>query len=224
MHYSPLPIVIQDKNCLLLPEKALFFTASETLILSDLHIGKLDYFRTKGIPLPIGAKQNTLDKLNSLLQKTQPKNLVFLGDLFHNHEAGQWETFTNLVKNCKSLVKKILVQGNHDVFERSVYENEGISVFNEWLWQGILFTHEPLIQAKPDVFNIAGHIHPAVVLKGKGRQNLRLSCFFKGNNLLVLPAFGHFTGNKTMEISKDDAAYVIAGQTVMQVDFGKQEK
>lgn len=45
----------------------------------------------------------------------------------------------------------------------------------------ILFSHEP---SNKGLFNVHGHLHPAIRLKGKGRQKLELPCFLKGKNHL----------------------------------------
>jgi metallophosphoesterase superfamily enzyme len=41
---------------------------------------------------------------------------------------------------------------------------------------------------------LAGHLHPTAVLYGGGRDALRMPCFVAEPGLLVLPAFGEFTG------------------------------
>ena len=43
-------------------------------------------------------------------------------------------------------------------------------------------------------YTMSGHLHPGVILKGKGRQALKLPCFVVGKHQLILPAFSIFTG------------------------------
>ncbi|HBS77960.1 MAG TPA: DEAD/DEAH box helicase, partial [Pseudomonas sp.] len=59
--------------------------------------------------------------------------------------------------------------------------------------------HEPEPHATHHV--LAGHLHPAFRLHGRGRQSLRLPCFCIGARLSLLPAFGSFTG--MMEVGAD---------------------
>jgi metallophosphoesterase superfamily enzyme len=59
---------------------------------------------------------------------------------------------------------------------------------------GIQLTHEPLQNVDADKFNIAGHVHPGTILKGRGRQSIKLPCFWMYKNQLIMPAFGNLTG------------------------------
>ena len=42
---------------------------------------------------------------------------------------------------------------------------------------------------------LAGHLHPTTRLSGLARDSVRLPCFAWAPGLLVLPAFGAFTGS-----------------------------
>src|SRR5256885_6443915 len=48
-------------------------------------------------------------------------------------------------------------------------------------------------QEAPACHVLAGHVHPAVVLRGPGRDALRLPCFAVHAGFTLLPAFGLFT-------------------------------
>ena len=61
---------------------------------------------------------------------------------------------------------------------------------------------------------LAGHIHPAAVVAGRGGDRLRLPCFHFGPRVGVLPAFGAFTGMLVMPRKVGDRVYVIGGDTV----------
>lgn len=202
------------KTGYLLPERALYFAENGLLIISDLHIGKLEYFRTKGIPLPSGALEATLDRMLELLQNVRPVKLVFLGDLFHNKEDRQWNRFTSILQELK-IFNVLLVEGNHDILDSGQYVQAGIPVCAAWIWEDILFTHEPMTSWEGASYNISGHIHPAAVVRGKGKQSLRLPCFFREGRRLIMPAFGHFTGSKTMEDGPGKQIFVIAGKKVI---------
>ena len=65
--------------------------------------------------------------------------------------------------------------------------------------------------------NIAGHIHPAVQLVGKGRDRMRLPCFYCTDEQTLLPAFGSFTGSKSIKPNKTDSVYVCTGKKVVEV-------
>jgi metallophosphoesterase superfamily enzyme len=84
---------IAGEQLLLLPEKAVFWPARNTMILSDLHLGKVNHFRRFGIPVPTRANQKNLEIMISIFQHWKPDRVIFLGDLFHSHYNPEWEVF-----------------------------------------------------------------------------------------------------------------------------------
>ncbi|MDX1672145.1 MAG: hypothetical protein R3211_07370 [Balneolaceae bacterium] len=64
---------------------------------------------------------------------------------------------------------------------------------------------------------LSGHIHPAVKLRGKARQSMKLPCFYFGKQQGVLPAFGHFTGTHVIKPQPDDRVYAIVNQRVVPI-------
>jgi DNA ligase-associated metallophosphoesterase len=204
--------------CRLLPEKALFFPEKNLLVISDLHIGKIGYFRKNGIPIPSSGILTTIDELQKIVKTYSPGTLLFLGDLFHTSDDGLWDYFANIISEIIPLSKVILVSGNHDVFPVEKYKEIGMDVCDRLIWNGILFTHEPDENEDTHYYNIAGHIHPAVRISSKGRQNLRLPCFCIGKSRSILPAFGHFTGTKTILPLKEDDIFVIGEGIVYAIN------
>ena len=85
----------------------------------------------------------------------------------------------------------------------------------EILLDGFLLTHHP--EEREGLFNFSGHIHPAVRLKGSGRQSLRLPCFFKSKTQLILPAFGEFTGSHVIKKNSDHEVYAIADSSIIKI-------
>ena len=109
----------------------------------------------------------------------------------------------------------ILITGNHDIIPPTKYEELGIRLVEELLLEGFLLTHHP--EERENCFNFSGHIHPAIKIRGNGKQSLRLPCFFKTQNQLILPAFGEFTGTYTLKSKKNDVVYAIADFTVIKI-------
>ena len=64
---------------------------------------------------------------------------------------------------------------------------------------------------------MAGHIHPAIRLKGKGKQSIQLPCFVFREHNAILPAFGSFTGTATIQAKPGDQVYAIADKQVIKV-------
>ena len=111
-----------------------------------------------------------------------------------------------------------LVVGNHDILKAEDYVENNIRLHPEHLVLGpFLLTHEPLEEADGRGYNLAGHIHPGVLLRGKGRQAMRLPCFYFGQHGGILPAFGKFTGFMRLRPSKKDQVFVVVEERVLAV-------
>ncbi|MEM9648667.1 MAG: ligase-associated DNA damage response endonuclease PdeM, partial [Bacteroidota bacterium] len=180
---------------------------------SDVHLGKVAHFRKFGAAVPRKALHKNYVLLDNIVSHFSPFQICFLGDLFHSSLNKEWELFENWVGKTPS--ELVLVSGNHDIISPLKFEKLGISVFDELIIEDFLLTHHP--EEREGYFNFCGHIHPAIRLRGFGRQNLRLSCFFKSKDQLVFPAFGEFTGTHTMKPKKGDEVYAIVEDEVVQV-------
>ncbi|MFT6748906.1 MAG: metallophosphoesterase superfamily enzyme, partial [Flavobacterium sp.] len=62
-----------------------------------------------------------------------------------------------------------------------------------------------------------GHIHPGIKLKGKGKQFVKLSCFYVKENQIILPSFGTFTGNYFVSPTKNEQIYAIVDKEVVKI-------
>ncbi len=207
---------ILEEKFRLFPQKAVFWKSQDILLLSDLHLGKINHFRKAGIPVPQKANDHNLEVLIDLIQICKPGRIVCLGDLFHSHYNAEWEVFGEVVKHFSSITFD-LVLGNHDIMGQYQYRRKGI-VLHEQLQVGkFLLTHHPLESVPRGVYNLAGHIHPGVFLKGRGRQAITLPCFYFGDNQAYLPAFGKFTGLARIAPKKDDKVYIVAEDKVILV-------
>jgi len=189
-----LPIRFANQDFFLLQEKAIWWSATKTLILSDLHFGKAAHFRKNGLPISGQAHQTDLETLDYLLNNVPCQRLLILGDLFHSDFNLESTLFFDWIKSNQ--IYTALVPGNHDIMHGQVYAKGGIVVLdNTHLESGICFVHKPE-DAEPEVkYVMHGHLHPGLVLRGKGKQHAKLSAFFIfDNHQLALPAFGALTG------------------------------
>ncbi|PWL28605.1 ligase-associated DNA damage response endonuclease PdeM [uncultured Roseivirga sp.] len=198
----------------LLPEKGIFWEEKNYLILADLHLGKAGHFRKSGIPISDLIHSKDILILDKLIAKFKPQQVIFLGDLFHSDHNQGWEVFKRWIKFKAPLPFK-LVLGNHDVLDESSYRISNLEVMEKLSLHPFDLTHIP---EETELYNLAGHIHPAVRLTGKGRQSLRLPCFYFGKKNGLLPAFGNFTGIAKINIDKTDAVFAIADNKVVRVN------
>lgn len=198
----------------LLPEKGIFWEEKNYLILADLHLGKAGHFRKSGIPISDLIHSKDILILDKLIAKFKPQQVIFLGDLFHSDHNQGWEVFKRWIKSKAPLPFK-LVLGNHDVLDESSYRISNLEVMEKLSLHPFDLTHIP---EETELYNLAGHIHPAVRLTGKGRQSLRLPCFYFGKKNGLLPAFGNFTGTAKINIHKTDTVFAIADNKVVRVN------
>lgn len=207
-----------NTEVLLLAERAVWLPASKTLVVGDLHFGKVNHFRRAGLPVPLAANVRNAERLIDLLNAWEPRRTLFLGDLFHSAYNDDWEVIGHIVKQFSACTFE-LIHGNHDILSDQQYERKGIRVLKQELVDGLLFTHEPLDRQSIPAghINLAGHIHPAARLVGKGRQSLTMPCFWLSANQLILPAFGTFTGLAVIRPEEQDTVYIIVENQIMEL-------
>jgi uncharacterized protein len=200
----------------LMLERALYLRS--TLLIADPHWGKTSTFRARGVPIPEGSLEDDLSRLSRALTRSGARRLVVLGDLLHARAGLDGYTIP-LVTGWRighPGLEIVLVRGNHDQSAGDPPVEWGMQVVDEPLAAPpFLFQHTPL----PDSLGyvIAGHLHPGVTLAGRGRQHIKLPCFWFGPDMAVLPAFGSFTGLHSVQPQIGDRVYVLAESRIIPV-------
>jgi DNA ligase-associated metallophosphoesterase len=201
----------------LLPEKVAFLPAHQVLIIADLHLGKASHFQKAGIMIPVPSASPDLLALAKLIEVLTPKTVVFLGDLFHSSLNKEWEEL-RLFLELYPAIHFILTKGNHDILSPEVMKNTSIKLVGEYqVGEHLLLTHEPLTEIQDERLNIAGHIHPGVVIKSQGRQSFRLPCFYFEAQCLILPAFGKLTGLHILKKTASAKAFAVFQDEVVSL-------
>ena len=200
----------------LLPQKALLWHERKLLVVADVHFGKVGHFRKAGIAIPKSLEQEDLATLSDLIVEHKPKKVIFLGDLFHSEMNNDWH-WIELWRDLFPDIDMILVLGNHDILMDTSYKKAKFEVVDELQLEPFIFTHEPIKDpgATSPLYNISGHIHPAVKLRGKGRQRATLPCFYFADKMALLPAFGQFTGTFIMDFKQSDRVYGVLDTKVV---------
>ncbi len=175
---------------LALPEGALFQPDERLLVVADLHLEKGSSYAARRVHLPPYDTAATLARLAALVARLAPRTIVALGDTFHDRQAHERiapadrAAFLAVVRGRNF----VAVAGNHDpapfpgLVERPVAE---------FRLGPLVFRHEPSAGAAPG--EIAGHLHPAARVIGRG-GSVRRRCFAGDGFRAVLPAFGAFAG------------------------------
>ena len=211
-------IEVGGQHLALLPERAAWHAASRTLFIADLHLGKSASFRARGLPVPSGTTQDNLQRLAALVRAQAAERVVFLGDLLHARHAQRAPAMAALHdwRTTHATLACVLVRGNHDAHAGDPPPALAFAIVDE-PWPvpgaaGLLACHHP--QRSPAGTVLAGHWHPAVTLRGPARDRQRLACFCHLDGVLVLPAFGAFTGSSPQAPPAGSTCYPVGGDRV----------
>ena len=176
----------------------LFWPLKKIAIVSDLHLEKSSYLAKRGNFLPPYESFETLKKLRNVLKKKNIKQLILLGDVFHDNYG-----YERLENSARDLFNKIIIQynakfifGNHD----KNINIPNLKILKKLKINNINLTHQ-LTQNLS--IEITGHYHPKVILFIQGNK-ISKSCFIVSGKKIILPAFGKFTGGLNVESNTFD--------------------
>lgn len=187
---------------------ALLWPDQTTLVVSDLHLEKASYLSGHANPLPLLDTRYTLERLQQLIERYAPRQVICLGDSFH--DAGAIERMANsdlchLHKLIAATDRWLWILGNHDPELPKALPGASAS---DWHLAPLLFVHQPDERPAPQVI---GHYHPKTHCRVAG-QSVRGSCFVQTHNRLYMPAFGAFTGGLDVDESDFPASAHEAGR------------
>ena len=215
MTATPCVVEWAGESLQLLPERALWWPAGRTVFVADLHIGKAATYRALGQPVPGGTTRENLARLDGLIASHLPQRIVFLGDFLHAAAARTAPVMAALDawRARHAAMAMTLVRGNHDSRAGDPPAALRIEVVDEPRLLGpFACCHHP--QTHPTHFVLAGHLHPARRIHGRGRDSLRLPCFVSDPGQAILPAFGEFTGGWLADPAPDRRFYAVGGGAV----------
>lgn len=187
---SSLEIKFSDEKLLLDAAGAIFWPAVRALIVSDLHFEKASFLSRFGSVLPRYDTRATLSRIADLIVRYQPSQVICLGDSFHDTKAFarlDAADRTVLFGMIEQIPQWYWVLGNHDPFIS--LDLPGTQHTN-LLLNDILFSHEPEIT---HYRQIIGHFHPKLSMRLQGHR-VSGPAFLHDEQLLIMPAFGSFTG------------------------------
>lgn len=211
-------IDVAGETLVLLPERAVCWPRMHTLFIADAHFGKAASFRVQGVPVPRGTTLDAVTRVDALLARTHARRVVFLGDFLHAR-AGRTAGMIAQLQEWRLRhgdVEMMLVRGNHDRNAGDPPPELNIECVDEpHLESSFVLAHHP--QQSRHGYVLAGHIHPAARLTGRGRQRASLPCYWFGRGCGVLPSFGDFTGSAVIEPAAADRVFVIAEDTVVEI-------
>lgn len=215
---TELALKLNGEKVLATAERGLVWPGGRVLFVADVHFGKDATFRRADRWVPFGTTMSDLERLDGLMLRHEIRTLVMLGDAFHSEHAEEAETREEIARWRERHVEieMLLVPGNHDRRARGLAAEIGFRVEEEGAALGpwMLRHHPP---AKADGYTLCGHIHPQVTMAGRGRQSMRVPCFWLREDYGVLPAFGGFTGGAVVRPREGDRVILLAEGTVVEV-------
>jgi metallophosphoesterase superfamily enzyme len=167
--------------------------------------------------------------MQNVLITYQPTSVICLGDSFHDGNAisrmdiGNIEVLNNMVN---AVPDWLWVLGNHD--PEIPREIAGGSLFS-LKKDNLLLVHEPedlrqsgnasgTIEAQ-----IVGHFHPKMRIKKSG-HTMSGKCFVVGHDILLMPAFGQYTGGLSIEhkvikrmLGEKSSEYLLYAQKIFNI-------
>ena len=184
---------------------ALYIKSLETVVIADIHLGyEYALALSQGYYLPKTQFEIIIEDLNAIIQKTNPTNMLIVGDIKHEFGHRSWQEYKEVKVLLdfleKQLDKIIIVRGNHDNFIKGLFKKyEKASFIDDMFIEGeYLFTHGHLV-TKEIVENISkrtvimGHEHPALLLTDDIGTKIKIPAFLYGptqydGHIVVLPA------------------------------------
>lgn len=195
-----------------------FLEKDGDVLLADLHLGKTMHFRKAGLPVPAQARDADQTNFLSLLNHFRPKRMIILGDLFHSEQNSEVDEVAMITSQFPD-TQFILIKGNHDVMPEAVYRTIDMETCDRMDWHGMTLSHEPLGDSQPTEVNVHGHLHPGIVLKGRGRQSEKIPCFHFSGSHLCLPAFGALTGLMNVRPKKGHRVFGVVEGAVLPFEL-----
>ncbi len=206
------PFTLHGQRLHLRGDRSLFWEEATALVVADPHFGKVDAFRAAGMPVP-GGPDEALSRLATALDETRATRLVVLGDFWHARGGITGDLGDRLAgwKAERPAIAVDLIRGNHD---RACPPPAGWGGWHEELHDPpFVFAHFP--EPTAGGYVLAGHLHPGVLLVGRGRDRLKLPAFRFADRVGVLPAFGGFTGLAVEVPRRGERVFAVAdGQIV----------
>ena len=171
------------------PAGALFWPATSTLAVSDLHLEKGSSYARRGQLLPPWDTHATLDRLTLLLRRYQPRVVLALGDSFHDG-GGSSRLPAGEVARLRAMTEAhrfVWIEGNHDPCPPNGVGGEWTDAFAT---PTLIFRHQARLDTEGE---ISGHHHPKASIPARGSAVSR-PCFVADSRRLVMPALGAYTG------------------------------
>jgi DNA ligase-associated metallophosphoesterase len=217
--------LVAGQSLTFLPQRAVWWPATQTLIIADVHLGKAETLASSGVAAPDGLATHDLARLSALIAQHDARRAIVLGDLLHA-PVGLTPSLIDEVRGWRQKhagLRLQLVPGNHDRKLSLVQDAWGLEVLGAVHDEaGLRLVHEPPAPRGTGETRVqpvlCGHLHPMAVLRGKG-DRLRLHAFLLSHDAagsvssVVLPAFCTFASG--VVVPHEGETLAIAGEEIV---------
>lgn len=183
------PIHLAGERLLLDPSGAVLWPDRHLLAVADLHLEKGTAMARRGQLVPPWDTRETLARLRAVLRLHRPRQVILLGDSFHDTggPARMGAGDLALLRGLAAAHRFIWITGNHDPSAPADLPGEAAEALE---LDPLVFRHE----ARPGaVGELCGHHHPKARVATRAGPVAR-PCFVTDGRRLMLPAFGAYTG------------------------------
>jgi DNA ligase-associated metallophosphoesterase len=170
---------------------AVIWPQAGLIAVADLHLEKGSGFAARGALLPPYDTAATLGRLERLVADWRPRQVVCVGDSFHDRQAAMRLDAAD-ARRIAALTQAadwVWIAGNHDPAPPVTW---GGRIADRLDVGPLRFRHE----AEPGVIvpgEVSGHFHPKARVRVRGGCR-RGRCFVVDGRRLILPAFGAYAG------------------------------
>lgn len=171
-----------------LRDRAAYLPGPETLVLSDLHLGK---DAASNVDLPLGEHADITERVGTLVDAFDPGTVVVAGDLLHSFDAlprGVVESVGAIERAAAAAGADLVVTpGNHDSLLGQVWTGATADEHAAGDW---VVAHGHEAPEGDAAGYVVGHDHPTISVEGQRRP-----CYlwgpgaYRGADVLVLPSF-----------------------------------
>jgi putative SbcD/Mre11-related phosphoesterase len=181
--------------------RAVWLEQWRTLAVADLHLGYAWAHRAQGQLMPVEAGEDSVERLQKLLERYPAEEVLLLGDVIHRavEAPAVLADLRALASAVEGRARLRLIAGNHDRDLKAMLAKAKVDL--EITKSAAVGPHLLLHGDEPSVSRaksnlealpgrvILGHEHPAFVLSDGVASQVKCPCFLTGPGILVLPAF-----------------------------------
>jgi uncharacterized protein len=161
---------------------ALFHEQQRWLAIADLHFGFELSQRAAGRLVPLWGMQSASARLLQLIAEYQPRRLILVGDLVHDHTAAA--PLRYLLQRIAECCEVVAIAGNHDRKLR-----RSIELADSFVTNAFEFHHGDCERERDGRIQVIGHFHPAATLRDGAGLRLKFPAFVQEEDCWILPAF-----------------------------------